>query len=86
MSDMHRLDTWQERQVAAVRNRLKQETYKLNMLVEKLQAASPERILKRGYSITLCQGKVVTDASKLKPGDELETKVMNGTIHSKVIQ
>lgn len=86
MSDRHRLDTWQERQVAAVWNRLKQETYKLDMLNEKLQAASPERILKRGYSITLHQGKVVTDASKLKPGDKLETKVMNGTIHSKVTQ
>ena len=44
--------------------------------------ASPELLLKRGYSITLHNGKAVTDATLLKEGDELETHLAKGRVKS----
>ena len=41
-------------------------------------------LLKKGYIITLKNGKAVTDISVLEEGDELVTRVANGTFRSKV--
>jgi exodeoxyribonuclease VII large subunit len=40
--------------------------------------------LKRGYSITLHKGKAVRDPNQLQGGDEIETRLQKGTIHSVV--
>ncbi len=45
---------------------------------EKLRLLSPENVLRRGYSITLKDGKAVTDASVLHPGDALVTRFYAG--------
>ena len=50
----------------------------------KLQGFDPQLLLSRGYSITLKDGKAVRDATQLKPGDEIETRVEHGTIRSVV--
>lgn len=42
------------------------------------------RVLERGYSITRCGGKIVTDPGTLQPGDVLETTVAGGEIRSQV--
>lgn len=47
-----------------------------------VELASPERLLKMGYSITLCNGKVVKDSSALKSGDRITTRVAQGEIVS----
>ena len=52
---------------------------------QKMEAASPDHLLKKGYSITLLHGKAVTDADSLKQGDELETRFLHGTVKSVVI-
>ena len=44
----------------------------------------PENILKRGYSITLIDGKAIKDVEEVKSGDLLETKLYKGVIQSKV--
>ena len=51
---------------------------------EKIQLLHPDNILKRGYSITRFKGKAVSDASKLKPGDEIVTQVYKGEMRSRV--
>lgn len=60
------------------------EKHRLAMLEQRLEAVDPKRLLCRGYSITLFQGKSVRDKSMLRPGDELETIVENGKIRSVV--
>ena len=65
-----------------IERRLLRERHQLDMLNEKLEALNPELLLRRGYSITLSGGKVVKDASILKSGDELETRLSKGTVHS----
>ena len=44
--------------------------------------ASPERILKMGFSITTSGGRIVRDAATLKAGDRLATQFADGTIES----
>ncbi|MFZ0488689.1 MAG: exodeoxyribonuclease VII large subunit [Salegentibacter sp.] len=51
---------------------------------EKLKLLSPESILKRGYSITRKNGKVVSNHEQLKPKDIIETQVFEGKIRSRV--
>jgi exodeoxyribonuclease VII large subunit len=44
----------------------------------------PVNVMKRGYSITLLNGKTVTKASQIKQGDTLTTRLFKGEIKSKV--
>lgn len=58
--------------------------HRLEMLQQRVADASPEKLLSRGYSITLKDGKAVTDASLLKPGDPLVTCFLKGEVRSVV--
>jgi exodeoxyribonuclease VII large subunit len=51
----------------------------------KLELLAPERVLARGYSITMDDetGTVVRDASSVKPGQVLRTKLSRGEIRSR---
>ena len=70
---------------AAVRARWQWESHRLQLLEQRTEAASPERLLKKGYSITLKDGKAVTDVQALQPGDEVTTRVANGTFKSRIV-
>ena len=61
---------------------LTQEKMRLNFIEKNLSMAGPERILKMGFSITLHNGKAVTDAAQLKSGDKLVTRLAKGSIES----
>lgn len=43
---------------------------------------NPDNILKKGYSITYHNGKVLKDAKDLKSGDEISTRFDQGTVES----
>jgi exodeoxyribonuclease VII large subunit len=45
---------------------------------------SPESVLKRGYSITLFNGKAIKSADMLKKGDTIQTRVLGGVIDSTI--
>ncbi|MBR5593980.1 MAG: exodeoxyribonuclease VII large subunit [Bacteroidaceae bacterium] len=56
--------------------------HKLDLFQRSIEAASPEHILSLGYSITRLNGKAIRDTATLKPGEEVETTVANGTFSS----
>jgi exodeoxyribonuclease VII large subunit len=56
--------------------------HRLEMLEEKTRSLDPQVLLKRGYSITLHNGKAVRDPQQLQKGDEIETRIEKGTIKS----
>ena len=60
------------------------ESHRLQLLSQRIQAQDPELLLKRGYSITLKDGKSVRSASELKAGDIIETKFAEGSVKSEV--
>ena len=64
--------------------RLMAEKHRLQLIEEKAKSIDPALLLKRGYSITLKDGRVIRDAAVLHSGDEIETRLANGTIHSTV--
>lgn len=58
--------------------------HRLELLQQRISDASPDKLLSRGYSITLKDGKVVTDASLLKADDLLVTRLSKGEVQSLV--
>lgn len=65
-----------------VDRRLTAEYHRLEMLEEKIKSLDPALLLRRGYSITLHNGKAVHNPLALKAGDEIETRLEKGTIKS----
>ncbi|MBP8752888.1 MAG: exodeoxyribonuclease VII large subunit [Chitinophagales bacterium] len=63
----------------------KQERIGLKHIEEKIQVMHPENILKRGFSITTLNGKLVQQIKNIKAGDLLQTKIYSGIITSEVI-
>jgi len=72
------------RSIASCEQRLLKEHHRLALLTQRAQALDPVLLLKRGYSITMCNGKVVRSPKELHPGDELETRLAQGTVRSEV--
>lgn len=70
------------RVLSSLELRIQKENHRLDIMEEKIKSSSPELLLKRGYSITLRNGKAVTDVSSLKEGDEIETIVAKGKFKS----
>lgn len=56
--------------------------HRLELIELKLQSHDPQLQLKRGFSITLHNGRAVHDPTQLKEGDEIETRVEKGTVRS----
>ena len=71
--------------VLKVRNLLTVKSHKLELLEKSIAAADPALILKRGFSLTRCNGHVVSRASDLKPGDRLTTVLADGTVESEIV-
>lgn len=68
----------------AVRQYLTAEQHRIVLYQSKIGDASPEKILARGYSVTLCNGKVLKEASAVHPDDCLETRLQKGILYSEV--
>ena len=78
------LTTMEERLPRECRALLKRRALDYTTMEGKLQLLSPENVLKRGYSITLKNGKAVTDAADLQAGDSLVTRFYQGEVVSTV--
>lgn len=64
---------------------LTQEKHRLELLSQRLESLNPELLLRRGYSITMMDGKIVTDISDIPPGSQIETRLQGGTLLSQVV-
>ncbi len=80
----HAMEMAGTRLAAALQHRLTMQHHRLAEAELKLQGFDPQLLLRRGYSITLLNGRAVRNAADLKPGDEIETRVEHGTIRSVV--
>ena len=80
-----RISAFEERLPIILDRRLMTEKHRLQLIEEKAKNLDPVLLLKRGYSITLKNGKALRDAAALRPGDEIETRLANGTVRSTVI-
>lgn len=69
---------------ALVRRRLQGAVRQLDQAETFCAALHPEAALRRGFSLTLKNGKVLTSADALAPGDTLETRLREGVVLSVV--
>ena len=80
----HKIDIMEGNMLPLASRLLMEQKHRLQMLEQRALALDPALLLKRGYSITTHNGIVVRDASQLKPGDVLETRVEKGIVQSEV--
>lgn len=67
-----------------VNNYLRNQHQKITLAERTAQLSNPINILKKGYSITLLNNKVVKKINDVNIGDEISTKTQNGKIISRV--
>lgn len=82
--ERHRLDHLAYRVETSAVGCLRDARHHLDMLEQRITSQDPALLLRRGYSITLKDGRAVRDASRLKSGDVVETRVEKGTFRSVV--
>jgi exodeoxyribonuclease VII large subunit len=75
----------QDRLMTSLLKQLEDQNAKISLNERLVHTLDPKNILKRGYSITLKNGKVVTTFESIAPDDQLETILFNGKIQSTVI-
>ena len=58
----------------------------LNLPVKRRCCPDPANILKKGYSITTVQGKLVKEMALLKNDEVMNTRFYDGAVLSKIIE
>ena len=71
--------------LTAGNQRLERECHRLQLMKQRVDSLDPKLLLKRGYTITTCGGKIVRSAEGLAEGEVLTTQTENGEIYSKIV-
>ena len=51
-----------------------------------LNILNPENVLKRGYTITSLNGRILKSSDQVKADDIIDTQFSDGTVRSKVVE
>ena len=72
------------RQKDAIKNAVAQvkmkETMRLEALGDKIELISPRKVMARGYTLTTCEGKIMTDAAQLEAGKLVTIHFRDGKV------
>jgi len=81
-----RLDELEVRAARAVKNELVRTRDRLASVAGRFESLSPLAVLARGYSITQLtrDGRLVSDAGTLRPGEQITTRLAAGQVTSRV--
>lgn len=63
---------------------LSRKKHRYSIAISKLEALSPISVLKRGYTFTQCNNKVINSINSVKKGDTLNVNMIDGEIICKV--
>lgn len=80
----NKFENTKKRIILGIRNIFDKENNNLESNRKILKVLSPENILKKGYSITTLNGKIITSAEQIKNNDKIVTKTFNGEFVSVV--
>ena len=80
-----KLQLLHQRLMAAGSQRIEREKHRQQLMKQRLDSLDPRLLLRRGYTITTCGGKLVRSAEGLIEGEVLTTQTEKGNIYSKVI-
>jgi exodeoxyribonuclease VII large subunit len=77
---LEQMREWMERVVDHMLSRKRDH---LTLLETRTGLVDPVNVMKRGYSMTLVNRRLITNTTGINPGDILETRLLDGTIMSK---
>ena len=81
----NRLQLLRQRLMTAIPQQIEREYHRQQLLEKRLEMLDPRLLLKRGYTITTCGGKLVRSIEGLAEGEVLTTQTEKGEIYSKVV-
>lgn len=81
-SESDQLDQLSEQLHKNINNKLAQKREQLDNISKFVELVSPQHILKKGYSITLKDGKVIKSSKELQANDELISYFADGEVKS----
>ena len=81
----NKLQLLHQRLMTAIPQQIEREHHRQQLLEKRLEMLDPRLLLKRGYTITTCGGKIVRDVEGLAEGEVLTTQTEKGEIYSKVV-
>ncbi len=79
-----RLELLWQRALSSINLLLANAEHRLQLVSQRAESCDIEKTLARGYTLTLKDGRIVTDAVQLSEGDHLVTQFSNGEVHSVV--
>ncbi len=85
-NQLRQLINLNEKLIDCTNNIFEAKTYKYTSFLDKLEALNPIKTLKRGYTITKVENKIISDIKEVKKDMILKTEVENGEIISKVME
>ena len=80
------LDNLIDKMIIYTNNIFETKSFRYVSLLDKLEALNPLKTIKRGYSITRVEDKVITEIKKIKKDMIINTELEKGTIISKVME
>lgn len=85
LHEEHKIAQLWQREKVAVCHFLQQASHQLQLIEQRVAGCDYHRLLSRGFSLTLKDGCALTDASQLKSGDIVFTRLNKGEIVSQVV-
>lgn len=85
VNEKYRIEQLCQRRRLAVHLLLQKATHRLQLMEQRVSGCDYHRLLSRGFSLTLKDGCVVTDASSLSPDDSILVRFGKGEIVSRVV-
>ena len=77
-----RLERMIQQLISGIKENINRSNHHLELLSQRMELLDPTLLLKRGYSITLHNGKAIKSQEELKKGDIIVTRLANGEVES----
>lgn len=85
LKEEHYVQSLQGRMWVSIAQHFAKEQHRLELIQQQIKSASPEHVLKRGYSIVMKDGKAIKNAEQLQQGDRFVVKLYKGEVESEVV-
>ena len=77
-----RLERMIQQLISGIKENINRSNHHLELLSQRMELLDPTLLLKRGYSITLHNGKAIKSQKELNKGDIIVTRLANGEVES----
>ena len=84
LSSKYKISTGSKNIGDTIRQKISTSSYKISLAEKTSQLLDPVKTLRRGYSITYCEGEIIKNSKKLKKGKSILTKYARGESESKI--